>query len=56
MTPDPLDEVYEKFKHLDTALSDTAWCKKDDADEGAFIHWIAGEMWRAIKEAREMRK
>ena len=49
---DPLDEVYEKFKHLDGCLSDTEWCNAG----GSAIYGIAGEMWRAIKEAREMRK
>jgi len=53
MTVDPLDEVYEKFKHLDTVLSDPTWCQSGD---GHAIYGIAGEMWRAIKEAREMRK
>jgi hypothetical protein len=46
----PLKAVYEKFKHLDKPLSDTLGCKTSD-DPGEFIHWMAGEMWRAIKEA-----
>jgi hypothetical protein len=50
---DPLDEVYEKFKHLDGCLGDPEWCEGGD---GSPIYGIAGEMWRAIKEAREMRK
>ena len=50
---DPLNEVYEKFKHLDKCLSDTEWC---EGGEGSAIYGIAGEMWRAIKEVREMRK
>lgn len=48
MTADPLNEVYEKFKHLDKCLSDEL--------QGEFIHRIAHELWIAIKEAREMRK
>jgi hypothetical protein len=48
--PSPvLDEVYERYKHLDVCLSDLEWCK---SGEGAAIYAIAGEMWRAIKEAR----
>ena len=44
-----LDEVYEKFKHLDGCLSDTEWCT---SGEGAAIYAIAGELWLAVKEAR----
>ena len=44
---DPLDEVYEKFKHLDKWLSDEL--------QGEFIHRIAHELWIAIKEARAQR-
>jgi hypothetical protein len=47
--PDPLTEVYEKFKYLDGCLSDTAWCNAG----GSAIYGIAGEMWRAIKETCE---
>jgi len=47
---DHLTEVYEKFKHLDTCLSDTEWC---EGGEGSAIYGIAGEMWRAIKETKE---
>ena len=44
-----LDEVYEKFKHLDVALSDPEWCKA-----GSGPAWmIAEELWQAIKGARE---
>ncbi|MCK9593574.1 MAG: hypothetical protein M0Q91_16345 [Methanoregula sp.] len=45
----PLDAVYEKYKHLDQCLSDTEWCTYG---EGAAIYAIAGELWRAVKEAR----
>ena len=45
-----LQEIYEKYKHLDACLSDTAWCNA----EGAAIYGIAGEMWREIK--REVEK
>jgi len=45
----PLNAVYEKYKHLDGCLSDTEWC---NAGIGA-IYPIAGELWRAVKEARE---
>jgi len=55
VSEDPLTEVYEKFKHLDGPLSDTNGDKNSD-DPGAFIHWMAGEMWRAIKEEVERRK
>jgi hypothetical protein len=51
MTPDPITEVYEKFKHLDKWLSDPEWC--EDGEEGSAIYGIAGEMWRAIKESHE---
>jgi hypothetical protein len=44
-----LDEVYEKFKHLDQCLSDTEWCNSGTQA----IYGIAGEMWRAIKQAKE---
>jgi hypothetical protein len=46
----PLELVYEKFKHLDGCLSDPEWCT---SGEGAAIYAIAGELWRAVKEARE---
>ena len=49
----PLDDVYEKFKHLDGPLSDTEWCT---SGEGAAIYAIAGELWRAVKEAREQQQ
>ena len=47
----PLDTVYEKYKHLDGCLSDPEWCT---SGEGAAIYVIAGELWRAVKEARDM--
>jgi len=50
MSSPALDEVYERYKHLDGCLSDPEWCK---SGEGAAIYAIAGEMWRAIKAARE---
>jgi hypothetical protein len=43
----PLKAVQEKFSHLDKCLSDPEWCDVG----GAAIYGIAGEMWRAIKEA-----
>ena len=46
----PFDAVYEKYKHLDSCLSDPEWCT---SGEGAAIYAIAGELWRAVKEARE---
>ncbi len=46
----PLDAVYEKYKHLDGPLSDPELCQSGD---GAAIYGIAGELWRAVKEARE---
>lgn len=49
---DALDEIYEKFKHLDTCLGDPEW---GNEGEGSAIYGIAGEMWRAIKEARAQR-
>ena len=45
----PLDAVYEKYKHLDGPLSDPEWCQ---SGESAAIYGIAGELWRAVKEAR----
>lgn len=42
----PIEEVYEKFKHLDKVLSDVEWCT---GGEGSAIYDIAGEMYRAIK-------
>jgi hypothetical protein len=45
----PLELIYEKYKHLDGPLSDTEWCT---SGEGAAIYAIAGELWRAVKEAR----
>jgi hypothetical protein len=49
--PSPaLDEVYERYKHLDHLLSDPEWCESGDGEP---IYAIAGEMWRAIKAARE---
>lgn len=47
---DPLSEVYEKYKHLDQCLSDPDWC---NSGESPAIYSIAGELWRAIKAARE---
>jgi hypothetical protein len=50
LMPSPaLDEVYETYKHLDHLLSDPEWCQSDSAA----IYAIAGEMWRALKAARE---
>ena len=46
----PFDAVYEKYKHLDSCLSDPEWCT---SGEGAAIYAIAGELWRAVKEARK---
>ena len=46
----PLELIYEKYKHLDGPLSDTEWCT---SGEGAAIYAIAGELWRAVKEARK---
>jgi hypothetical protein len=46
---DALDEVYEKFKHLDQCLSDTEWCNSGTQA----IYGIAGEMWRAIKQGKD---
>lgn len=43
-----IDAVYEKFEHLDGCLSDPEWCT---SGEGAAIYAIAGELWRAVKEA-----
>ena len=45
LSPDALNEIYEKFKHLDGCLSDTEWCIAG----GLPIYGIAGELWRAIK-------
>jgi hypothetical protein len=47
----PLDDVYKKFEHLDGCLSDPEWCT---SGEGAAIYGIAGELWRAVKEARDI--
>jgi hypothetical protein len=44
-----IEEVYEQYKHLDGCLSDPEWCT---SGEGAAIYAIAGELWRAVKEAR----
>jgi hypothetical protein len=49
----PLDEVYEKYKHLDGCLSDPEWCT---SGEGAAIYAIAGELWNAVKEARDVQQ
>jgi hypothetical protein len=49
----PLGTVYEKYKHLDGCLSDPEWCT---SGEGAAIYAIAGELWRAVKEAREQQQ
>jgi hypothetical protein len=49
----PLELIYEKYKHLDGPLSDTEWCT---SGEGAAIYAIAGELWRAVKEAREQQQ
>jgi hypothetical protein len=46
----PIELVYENYKHLDGILSDPGWCT---SGEGAAIYAIAGELWRAVKEARE---
>lgn len=49
MTRSRIVAVYEKYKHLDGPLSDPEWCTYG---EGAAIYAIAGELWRAVKEAR----
>ena len=44
-----IEEVYEKYKHLDGCLGDPEWCKASSGPA-----WmLAGELWRAVKEARE---
>ena len=42
----PLTKVYEKYKHLDIMLGDPGACGKTP------IYAIAGELYRAIKQAR----
>ena len=49
--PHPLDEVYERFKHLDIFLSDEKSCAKA-GEEISPAYLIMGDMWRAIKGAR----
>ena len=49
----PIEEVYQKFKHLDKVLSDIEWCNEGD---GAAIYSIAGEMYRAIKHELKERE
>jgi hypothetical protein len=44
-----IEEVYEKYKHLDVCLGDPGWGQSGDS---AAIYAIAGELWRAVKEAR----
>ena len=47
----PLETVYEKYKHLDKCLSDPEWCRISEGQIA--IYAIAGELWRAVKEARK---
>jgi hypothetical protein len=42
---DPIFEVYEKFKHLDAALSDPRWL-----DGASLPYQLCADFWRAIKE------
>ena len=42
-----LEEVYEKFKHLDKPLTELT------TPDGDFGYWVARELWRAIKEHRQ---
>ena len=39
-----INEVYERFKHLDALLSDSDWYR------GNMIYGIAHDLWVAIKE------
>jgi len=43
-----IQEVYEKFKHLDQSLSDKEWLKQGD-----ILDRILYELWQAIKEEGE---
>lgn len=48
-----IEQVYEKYKHLDILLSD------EQLIEGNFITYICHELWKAIKvdvEEREARE
>ena len=48
MTP---SDCTDNFKLSDGTLSDPEWCQSGD---GAAIYGIAGELWRAVKEARNL--
>lgn len=43
----PINEVYEKFKHLDILLSDASWCSNTDDPSPAWD--TCHELWMAIK-------
>ncbi len=45
-------EVYERFKHLDTLLSDESWMFDDDQPKSPMRHYLY-DLWAAIKQAVE---
>lgn len=51
--PHPVDEIYERFKHLDKLLSDEKSCEQAAKECSSPIYLIAGDLWRAIKAERE---
>lgn len=48
----PLDEIYERFKHLDILLSDEKKCEVAAKETSSTMYMIAGDFWRAIKAER----
>ena len=48
----PLDEIYERFKHLDTFLSDETKCEQAAKECSSSMYMIAGDLWWAIKAER----
>ena len=44
-----IEEVYKKFKHLDSLLSDEDWLIGDKED-GTALKYILYYLWQAIKQ------
>jgi hypothetical protein len=51
----PIEEIYERFKHLDTFLSDEMKYEQAAKECSSSMYMISGDFWRAIKKELEQR-
>lgn len=45
-----IQELYDKYKHLDIILSDPVWMREEENQEGQLINHVLFDMWKTIKE------